>query len=301
MTSVQLDRESPPPDHRPTLSGDLREIVHDLADHRNLLYQLTLRDVRIRYKQAIMGFGWALFVPILIVVSGFLVRLAMSYVSDTPVETASVAGIAVKAIPWGFFVGAIGFATGSLTSNVNLVTKIYFPREVLPLSSVLASGFDSLIGAATMVVVLPFLGVAPSVAMLWAPVLALLLFLFTAAAGLFLSCANAFFRDVKYIVQVLVTFGIFFTPVFFDAAMFGPVGAQVVMLNPLAPLLEGFRLCVVEGHDLLTPLVATTAGGQEVLEWTPWYLAYSTAWTVFGLIGSALLFHRSEFIFAEYV
>ena len=111
MNSVQLDRESPPPDHRQTFSADLREIVQDLADHRNLLYQLTLRDVRIRYKQAIMGFGWALFVPILVVVSGFLVRLAMSYVSDAPLETASVAGIAVKAIPWGFFVGAIGFAT----------------------------------------------------------------------------------------------------------------------------------------------------------------------------------------------
>jgi lipopolysaccharide transport system permease protein len=300
MTSTLTTSDAATPDHRQTIVADLREVVRDLGSYRNLLYQLTLRDIRIRYKQAVMGFGWALLVPLLVVLSGFLVRLAMSYVSGTPLETSGVAGIAVKAIPWGFFVGAIGFATGSLTSNVNLVTKIYFPREVLPLSSVLATGFDTLIGAATLVLILPFLGVVPSWTMLWVPVLALLIFLFTAAAGLFLSCANLFFRDVKYIVQVLVTFGIFFTPVFFDAAMFGPVGVQVAMLNPLAPLLEGFRLCMVHGHDLLVPLVETTASGQDVLAWTPWYLAYSTAWTVLGLLGSVLLFHRSEFVFAEY-
>lgn len=300
MTNSLTHSEAAPPEHRRTILGDLREVVGDLRSYRNLLYQLTLRDIRIRYKQAVMGFGWALFVPCLVVLSGFLVRLAMSYVSGTPLETASVAGIAVKAIPWGFFVGAIGFATASLIGNATLVTKIYFPREVLPLSSVLAMGVDSLIGAATLVLILPFMGVVPSVTMLWVPVLALLLFLFTAAAGLFLSCANLFFRDVKYIVQVLITFGIFFTPVFFDVAMFGPVGAKVAMLNPLAPLLEGFRLCVVDGHNLLAPLVQTTAGGAEVLAWTPWYLAYSGGWAVLGLLGSALLFHRSEFVFAEY-
>ena len=98
-----------------------------------------------------------------------------------------------------------------------------------------------------------------------------------------------------------MTFGIFFTPVFFDAAMFGAVGVQIAMLNPLAPILEGFRLCIVEGHDLLQPLVQTSAGGAEVLAWTPWYLAYSAAWSVIGLVAAALLFHRSEFVFAEYV
>jgi lipopolysaccharide transport system permease protein len=289
------------PEHRRGVVSDLREIVHDLSQYRNLLYRLTRRDVSIRYKQAVMGFGWALFVPVLIVVSGFLVRLAMAYVSGTSVETSSVAGIAVKAVPWGFFIGAIGFATTSLTSNMNLVSKIYFPREVLPLASVLATGFDSVIGALALALVLPFLGVQLSFAALWLVPLALLLLIFTAASSLFLSCANLFFRDVKYIVQVLLTFGIFFTPVFFDASMFGPTGTQIAMLNPLAPLLEGFRLSVVHGHDLLVPLIETTAGGAEVLAWTPWYLAYSAAWSFVGLVGSALLFHRSEFIFAEYV
>ena len=129
----------------------------------------------------------------------------------------------------------------------------------------------------------------------------MLVLLFTAASSLFLSCANLFFRDVKYIVQLMLTFGIFFTPVFYDAIMFGPKGAQIAMANPLAPLLEGLRLAVVQGHNLLEPLIQLTAQGQSVLAWSPWYLVYSAAWAVFGLLGSALLFHRLEFVFAEYV
>lgn len=280
---------------------DLREIALDLWHHRDLLMQLTLRDIRIRYKQAVMGLGWAIFMPVVIVLAGLLVRLAMAQVSGGELELAGMAGVAVKALPWAFFVGAIGFATPSLTGNINLVTKIYFPREVLPLSATLAQTFDTLIGAVVLVLVLPFLGVMPSVAWLWAPVLGLLLFLFTAAASLFLSCANLFFRDVKYIVQVLLMFGIFFTPVFFEPAMFGPVGSQLLMLNPLSPMIEGLRLSMVEGHNLLLPLTQTNAAGREVILWTPWYLVSGVLWGVGGLLASALLFHRSEFIFAEYV
>jgi ABC-type polysaccharide/polyol phosphate export permease len=281
--------------------ADLGEVARDFVQYRNLLYQLTLRDVRIRYKQAIMGFGWALFIPGLVVLSGVLVRLAMAQVSGKPMEGAGIAGIAVKAVPWSFFVGAIGFATASLTGNTTLVTKIYFPREMLPISSVLAVGFDTLIGAAIMVILLPFLGAKLSAQLLWVPVLAVLVFLVTVASCLFLSCANLFFRDVKYIVQLLLTFGIFFTPVFYDAVMFGPRGARLAMLNPLAPLLEGLRLAVVQGHNLMEPLILATAAGQSVLVWSPWDLVYSAGWAVLGLLFSALLFHRLEFVFAEYV
>ena len=283
---------------RKSALADLREIVSDLWQGRELLQQLTLRDIRIRYKQAVMGFGWSIFMPIMIVLSGALVRLAMSHVSGLPFDAKQVAALAVKALPWAFFVGSIGFATASLTANIQLVTKVYFPREVLPLSSTLAQCFDAAIGLATLVVVLPFLGVRPSVALLWVPVLLLLLVLFTSAAALFLSCANLFFRDVKYIVQVLLTFGIFFTPVFFEPSMLGARASRLVMLNPLSPMLEGLRLCVVEGHNLLAALPATAAGA---VVWSPWYLAYAAAWAVLGLLFSALLFHRAEFVFAEYV
>lgn len=284
-----------------SIRTDLAEVVAEVYHHRDLLYQLTRRDIRIRYKQAVMGFGWALLMPVVIVLAGLVVRVAMAQVSGSEIALGEMAGVAVKALPWAFFVGAIGFATPSLVSNMNLVTKIYFPREVLPLSSVLAQGFDSAIGALALLLVLPLLGVTLSPALLWVPVLVALLVLFTAAACLFLSCANLFFRDVKYIVQVLLTFGIFFTPVLFEPAMFGPVGSQLIMLNPLAPMIEGLRLAVVEGHDLLRPLVESGTSGQDIIAWSPWYLLSSLAWGAGGLVASAAIFHRAEFIFAEYV
>ena len=204
----------------------------------------------------------------------------------------------MKALPWSFFVGALGFGTASLTANASLVTKIYFPREVLPLAATLAQGFDSSIGLIALMLVSTLLGVKPGVAILWLPVMALCLILFTAGATLLAGCANLFFRDVKYLVQVFVTFGIFFTPVFFEPEMFGPLGARLMMLNPLAPMLEGFRLCVVANHNLLEPLVVMGRHGGA-LAWSPWYLAYSAIWAVVMFVGSLILFHRAEPKFAE--
>ncbi|HEY9479638.1 MAG TPA: ABC transporter permease [Gemmatimonadaceae bacterium] len=302
MTDLAVHTSALPEEPRRSLIGDLRTIaINEIWRYRELLYQLTLRDIRIRYKQAVMGFGWAVFMPGLIVLAGTLVRFAMAYMGGSKVEMSEIAGMAVKAIPWSFFVGAIGFATASLTGNLSLVSKIYFPREVLPLSSTLAQCFDTSIGTITLAIVLPFLGVHYGLAILWVPLLALLILMFTAATALFISCANLFFRDVKYIVQVLLTFGIFFTPVFFEPRMFGQLGGRLMLLNPLAPLLEGLRLSIVHGHNLATPLVTTAANGASFPAWSPWYLVYSAAWAVLGLVASALMFHRAEAVFAEYV
>ena len=281
----------------PTYGEDLREAAVELWRFREMLYQLTLRDVRIRYKQAVIGFGWALLMPSLVVLSGCLVRYAMSRSSGAPLDLADVASISVKALPWSFFVGTISFATQSLTGNLQLVSKVYFPRAVLPLAATLGQAFDAAIGALVLVFVLPFLGVHLSTALVWVPLLAVLLFLLTVAASLFLSCANLFFRDVKYIVQVMLTFGIFFTPVFFDPAMMGPRLARLIMLNPLSPLLEGLRLAVVQQHDLLVPLIAP----DGIVLWSPLFLVYAALWAVLGLGVSAMIFHRSEFVFAEYI
>jgi lipopolysaccharide transport system permease protein len=279
----------------------LGEIFLDFWKYRELLVQLARRDIRIRYKQAAMGFAWAVLMPIVVVGAGVLVRYAMATISHTPLNLSSIAGLAVKSLPWSFFVGSLGFSVASLTGNANLVSKIYFPREVLPLSVTLAQGFDTLIGSVVVTILVAALGVTPSWELLWVPVLVVLVFCVTMAVGLFVSCANLFFRDVKYIVQVLVTFGIFFTPVFFEPTMFGPVGAPLMMLNPLAPLIEGFRLTIIDHHGLLATLMTTTPAGVSVLAWSPWYLAYSVVWGVVGLSASLLMFHRLEFVFAEYI
>lgn len=286
---------------RSTFFSDMREILHDLWQYRELLYQLTLRDIRIRYKQAVMGFGWALFMPALIVLVGFMVKCAMSQLAERALDTGSIANMVVKSLPWSFFVSAINFATNSLTGNSNLVTKIYFPREALPLSALLAQTFDSIIGLLVLCTILPFIGVAFSYALIWVPVLGVLLWAFTFALALLLSGANLFFRDVKYIVQVILTFGIFFTPVFFEPAMFGHVGSQIMMLNPLSPILEGLRLSIVEGHSLLKVLAIEHTSGHAILLWSPWYLVYSATWSFVGLLLSCYGFHRSQMLFAEYI
>jgi lipopolysaccharide transport system permease protein len=291
----------PPSEQERSILEDLREIFcRELWPYRGLAYELMRRDVRIRYKQAVMGFGWAVLMPGLIVFSGALVRFAIAFVGGRDVAAHEIAGMAIKAVPWAFFVGALGFATTSLTGSSNLVAKIYFPREVLPLAATLAQGFDSSIGTLTLLLICPLLGVDYGPAVLWAPLLAVCIFFFTAGSALLASCANLFFRDVKYVVQVLLTFGIFFTPVLFEPEMFGPIGARLMMLNPLGPLLEGLRLCVVYDHNLLEPLVEMGRKGQ-VLVWSPWYLAYSAVSAAVLFLVSLVLFHRAEAKFAEYL
>lgn len=270
-------------------------IAKDVREYRYLLFQLAMRDVKLRYKQAVMGLAWAIFMPSLIVLAGLAVRIGMAHFAGRAIEGSEIAALAVKALPWAFFVGTVQFATSSLTGNMNLVTKIYFPREVLPLATTAAQMFDTAIACTVLAIVLPFLGVWPSVASLAAIPLALLFLTLTAGTAIFLSCANLFFRDVKYIVQVLLTFGIFFTPVFFEPNTFGELGARLMMLNPLAPFLEGFRLAIVEQHNILLPL--TEASGNQ---WSPGWLAYGAAWAIFMPAASTLLFHRMQILFAEY-
>lgn len=281
-----------------TALGTLKESCSDLWEARELLYQFCLRNVRIRYKQAIMGFAWAVLMPVLIVSAGLVIRFATATLSGREIAGNAIATMAVKAIPWSFFSGAMGFAVTSLTNNGSLLTKIHFPREVLPVSTILAQVIDTSIGTVVILLLLPFLGVSLHMSLVWVPLLALMLFLFTCAAGLIFSVANLFFRDVKYLVQVLITYGIFFTPVLFEPVMLGKVGAELVMLNPLAPIVEGFRLAIVEGHNLWYPLVSHELGGPVVV-WHPQYLALSGVWCTVGLLYSIIVFHRAQYRFAE--
>jgi ABC-type polysaccharide/polyol phosphate export permease len=279
---------------------NIREAIVDVWEHRELLQQLTLRDIKLRYKQAVMGLAWAVFMPVLIVFSGLIIRFAMAQISGQHLVATAIANIALKGLGWAFFVGTLGFATASLIGNMNLVTKIYFPREVLPLSAVGAQMFDSSMGLMVLIIILPFLGVRLHPTTLWAPVLLALLIMFTAGASLALSCANLFFRDVKYIVQVILMFGIFFTPVFFEPSMLGARGAEIMMLNPLTGILEGLRLSVIVGHNLLEPL-SVVVKGKVVPEWQPWELAYSAVCAIGGLAAATAIFRRVQPLFAEYV
>src|SRR5262249_52666411 len=159
------------------------------------------RDLRVRYKQAAMGCAWAVLMPILVVAAGALVRAALASVAGRSVHIGDVAGMAVKALPWSFFVGSMTFATVSLTTNANLITKTFSPREVLPLAAVATQAVDSSLAAAAVLLFLALAGVPLTVTVVWVPVLVTLLLLFTAGAALLTACANLFFRDVKYLVH----------------------------------------------------------------------------------------------------
>jgi homopolymeric O-antigen transport system permease protein len=244
----------------------VKEALRDLLRNRELLYMITWREIRIRYKQSVMGLLWAVLMPIIITVAGLVVRIAASRVSSRPITGADIGGIGVKALPWAFFVSALRFGTTSLTGNSSLVTKIKFPRLIFPLSSVLTSLFDMVIAIPVLIVLLPFAGVRGSLSVLWVPMLLLILVIFTAGLCIFFSAANLFFRDVKYLVEVVVTFAIFFTPVLYDASVAGK-WRDILMLNPIAPLLEGLNSSVVFGRQPDLAWIAYSAGVSVLIFW----------------------------------
>ena len=156
-----------------------RRTPHVLAD---LLFMVTWRDIAIKYKQSMMGLLWAVLMPGIIVAAGMLVQFGMSQLSGRPFSLDALAAVCVKSLPWAFIVGAIRFATNSLTSNSSLLTKINCPRIVFPVSAVLSALFDMLVATIPLVVVLAYTGIRPAASQLWVIPLLLLIVLFVARA-----------------------------------------------------------------------------------------------------------------------
>lgn len=220
------------------------KMLRELLNYKELLYIITWRDISVKYKQSIMGFMWAILMPSLIIVTGVLVRYGISRFSGHPLEIKEITTVSVKAIPWSFFISSITFSTNSLVGNGNLVTKIYFPKEIFPLSSVLSQLFDLMIASGALIIFLAVARAGLSFQLVWVIPLLMILIIFAMALGIFLSAANLFFRDVKYIVNVITSFAIFFTPVFYDAKIAGK-WEPILLLNPVAPILEGLNSCIV--------------------------------------------------------
>ena len=256
-------------------------IFKEILQYRDLLGMLTLRDIRIRYKQASMGFLWAIFMPIVAVCAGILIKKAMVTVAQQPFEGKSIFSISVKVLPWTFFISSIRFAVQSLVGNSALITKIYFPRAILVMSSILACLFDLAIAIVVLTVLLLFFQIGISVHILWLPLYIVLLVLFTVGLGLILSAANLFFRDVKYVVEIILMFGIFFTPVFYDSSAFGRL-EPLMLLNPLGSMLDQINKVVIlqTAPDML---------------WTAYAALASIATFVLGTV----IFHKMEPTFAE--
>jgi lipopolysaccharide transport system permease protein len=218
-----------------------------LWQFRELLYMVTWRDIRIRYKQSAMGLLWAILMPSLVVGAGVLVRFGGAKYTGIALKFDDIASVMVRAVSWSFFIAGIRFGTNSLISNSTLVTKISFPKEVFPIAATLSSLFDFAIASVAVLILLFCIGWVPGAAALWALPLMLMLCMLTTGLALLLSAANLFYRDVKYLVEILLTYAIFFTPVLYDASMLGK-WRDLVMLNPVAPILEGLSATMVQGH-----------------------------------------------------
>ena len=245
-----------------------------------------------------MGFAWALVNPALVVMSGLIIRFAFARLSGRPLELGDASALAIKAIPWSFFAGALTLSTASIVSHANLIGKVYFVRETLPIATVLGQAFDTAIGTASVTIALLVFGFGFSAQALWALPVAAFLMLFTMGCALLLSCANLFFRDVKYLVQVLISFGLFLTPVFFGPEALGPKGAIAMLLFPIATFIQAFGLSVAQGRSLSTEQFVNVQG-IETLVWSPWLLVYGALISVCTLVLGLLLFRKFSARFAE--
>jgi lipopolysaccharide transport system permease protein len=248
---------------------------------RELLLMLAWRDVRIRYKQSVMGLLWAVLMPAIIAGAGVLVRIGVARLTGGQVTPEDVASVLVRATPWAFFVAAVRFGTNSLVANPSLVTKIAFPKEVFPIAAVLSSAVDFLVASVVVVAALLLLGWRPTMEALWVLPLLGILAILTTGLVLLLSALNLFYRDVKYLLEVFLTYAIFVTPVLFPASFAGP-WERLVLLNPLAPLLEA-----------LSDTVVAHRGPQ--LDW----VAYSAVFGLVLLLVGYQAFKRLEEQFAE--
>jgi len=256
-------------------------IFKEIIAYRDLIFMLTFRDIKIRYKQAIMGFAWAIFMPIIAILSGVIIKTAMAFVSGRSVDLSDIASISAKVLPWTFFVSSIKFAVNSLVGNRELVTKIYFPREVFPFASILACLFDFLVAAVSLTIFLFIIHIGISIYILWVPFLLILLVLFTSGLGLFLSAANLFYRDVKYVVEIILMFGIFFTPVFYESRQFGK-WQNILLLNPIGSILEAINTSLVlhKMPDLF-------------------WIFYASLTSILMFLIGLIIFQKSEGSFAE--
>jgi len=259
----------------------MKKFFIELFHYRDLLLMFTIRDIKVRYKQAFMGFLWAIFMPVIAIFAGLLIKKIMAIMSGQTMDFRNIVTISVKVLPWTFFISALRFAVQSLVSSRDLITKIYFPREIIVLSPIFASFFDFFIASIFLTILLIFAQIGVSFYILFVPVLIFLLVIFTIGLGLILACANLFYRDVKYIVEVILMFGIFYTPVFYEADILGK-WRPLLLANPVASILE-----------LLNQVVVLHK--QPEIFW----LSYSFITAVITFFIGLIIFQKKQKIFAE--
>jgi lipopolysaccharide transport system permease protein len=220
-------------------AGWLELDFHELWQARELLYFFIWRDVKVRYKQTVIGAAWAVLQPLLtmIVFTIFFGKLAKISSNGLPYPIFSFAGL----LPWTYFSTALANATSTVVEQQRVITKVYFPRLVLPLSAVLSGLVDFGIAFAVYLPLQFYYHILPTRSIIYLPVFLLLAVLTALAVGLWLSALNAIYRDVRYIMPFLIQFWMFASPVVYPSTLVPAKWRALYGLNPMAGVIEGFR------------------------------------------------------------
>ena len=225
----------------------------DVWEYRDLLYFLVWRDIKVRYKQTALGAAWAVLQPLLTMVafSVFFGKLAKVPSNGIPYPVFTFAAL----LPWQLFSYSMTEAGNSLIGSQNLITKIYFPRLVIPIAAVLGGLPDFAISFAVLLVLMAIYGIAPTLAILTIPLFILLAVATALAAGFWLSALNVKYRDVCYTIPFLAQFWLFLTPVAYPSSLIPEKWRVLFGLNPMAGVVEGFRWALLGEKEAPGPML----------------------------------------------
>jgi lipopolysaccharide transport system permease protein len=259
--------------------------LHDIWRYRELFYFLTWRDIKVRYKQTALGAAWAILQPVFnMALFTFVFGRVAGVPSDNiPYPLFVFAGL----LPWTFFSNAVSSAGNSLVGNSHLITKVYFPRMIIPAASVLAGLVDFGFAFAVMVVLMAWYGIALTAGLIMLPALVVATALLTFAAGLLLASLNVKYRDIRYFIPFLLQFWMFATPIIYPLSMMPERYRWIFSLNPMTGIIEAYRVALLGGYSGLT------------FDWAA--LAASAAIILSMLLYAAYHFRSTERIFADII
>lgn len=256
--------------------------LREIWEYRDLLYFLVWRDIRVRYKQTLLGAAWAILQPVttMVVFSIFFGRLAKVPSDGVPYPVFAFTAL----LPWQLFAYALSESSNSLVANQNLITKVYFPRLVVPFAAVVSGLADFTISMAVLAGLMIYFRLPVGSAVLWLPVFVIFAVITALAVGLWLSALNVKFRDVRYTIPFMTQLWMFATPVAYPSSIVPTQWRALYGLNPMAGVVEGFRWA----------LLGTTQA--------PGALLVVSAFVVAALLASGLIyFRRMEATFADTV
>jgi lipopolysaccharide transport system permease protein len=259
----------------------------DLWRYRELFYILSWRDLKVRYKQTIIGIAWSVLRPLLTMM---IFTFVFGQIAKFPSEGIKYPVLVFAGLlPWQFFATGLSEASNSLIGNERLISKVYFPRMIIPASSVITSLVDFLISLVLMFVLLIWFGVVPSVNLVFLPLFILMAFFASFGVGLWLTALNVKYRDFKHVVPFLVQLGLYISPVGFTSAIASNMIPEkfrlLYYINPMAGVIDGFRWCFF--------------GERAALNWNGMFL--SLAVTLFFLYIGIRTFRRMEKSFADLI